>query len=68
MLRVCCILARFASLFSLEFECSAVAGVTFLVVVLLMDTLLRSGVLSISVDFLAVLFVLGGGRLRVDGR
>ena len=58
--RVYCILARFASLFSLEFECSAVAGVTFLMVLLLIDSSLRSGVLSISVDFLDVLFIFGG--------
>ena len=62
LLRVYCILARFASLFFLEFDRSAVAGITLLVVFLLAESSLRSGVLSISADFLAVLFVLGGDR------
>ena len=63
-LKVCCILARFASLLSLELGCSAAAGVTLLVVMLLLEPSLWSGVLLVSVDFLAVLFVLGsGGRL-----
>ena len=66
-LRVYCILVRFASLFSLEFECSTVPGVTMLAVILLLEPSLRSGVFSISVDFLAVLLVFGGGS-EVDIR